>query len=56
MSIVDNHIHQGLRRQLKDELLRKGIKDNRVLEAIGEVPRHVFMDSAFLQFAYEDTA
>ncbi|MCH2215568.1 MAG: protein-L-isoaspartate(D-aspartate) O-methyltransferase [Flavobacteriales bacterium] len=56
MAIIDNHIHQGLRRQLKEELAAKGIHDKRVLEAIGEVPRHVFMDSAFLQFAYKDTA
>jgi protein-L-isoaspartate(D-aspartate) O-methyltransferase len=34
----------------------KGIKDERVLEAMGKVPRHLFMDSSFLQFAYKDQA
>jgi protein-L-isoaspartate(D-aspartate) O-methyltransferase len=34
----------------------KGIKDEKVLAAIGKVPRHLFMDSSFLQFAYKDQA
>ena len=34
----------------------KGIKDDKVLAAIGKVPRHLFMDSSFLQFAYKDQA
>lgn len=56
MKSVDSLKHQGLRRQLVETLRRKGIVDEAVLEAIGTVPRHVFMDSAFLNFAYEDTA
>lgn len=45
-----------MRRKLVDELKGKGISDQRVLEAIMNVPRHVYMDNAFLHFAYEDTA
>ena len=35
-------------------LREKGIIDERVLGAIGKVPRHLFLNSAFDQFAYED--
>lgn len=56
MKILDSHKHQGLRRQLVKTLVSKGVKNQRVLDAIGSIPRHVFMDSAFLNFAYEDTA
>lgn len=37
-------------------LIDKGIRDSDVLEAIGNVPRHFFMDSSFLEFAYQDKA
>ena len=56
MEYEDTYKHQGLRRQLINILKKKGIHDQRVLEAIMKVPRHLFMDSAFLQFAYEDKA
>lgn len=45
-----------MRRRLVNELEKKGITDRRVLEAIMKVPRHVYMEKAFLHFAYEDTA
>ena len=32
----------------------KGIQDERVLEALNKIPRHLFMDSSFLEFAYQD--
>lgn len=35
-------------------LREKGIVDEKVLSAIGKVPRHLFLNSAFDQFAYED--
>lgn len=54
--LIDNFKHQGLRKQLIQELKTKGITDTEVLNAIMAVPRHVFMDNAFLQFAYEDKA
>jgi protein-L-isoaspartate(D-aspartate) O-methyltransferase len=52
----DTYRHKGLRRLLVEELRRKGIADERVLEAIGKVPRHVFMDSGFVTFSYKDSA
>jgi protein-L-isoaspartate(D-aspartate) O-methyltransferase len=54
--MTDTYRHQGLRKQLVDSLTDKGIRDRNVLEAIGNVPRHFFMDSSFLEFAYQDKA
>lgn len=40
-----------------DVLRKRGISDEAVLEAIGSVPRHLFIDdTAFLGMAYEDAA
>jgi protein-L-isoaspartate(D-aspartate) O-methyltransferase len=50
----DSTKHKGLRNQLVDTIERKGIKDKRVLEAIRNIPRHLFMDSGFIDFAYQD--
>lgn len=50
----DNYRHKGMRKKLVDEIRKKGILDEQILEAINAVPRHLFMDSSFLQFAYED--
>jgi len=52
----DTYRHKGLRKQLVDTLRHKGITDERVLKAIGDIPRHYFLDSAFDQVAYEDRA
>lgn len=52
----DNLRHQGMRKKLVDGLKIKGIKDEKVLSAIGRVPRHLFMESSFLNFAYKDQA
>ncbi len=52
----DTFKHKGLRQQLVNVLISKGIKDEAVLKAIGKVPRHLFMDSGFLDFAYIDKA
>lgn len=54
--MIDTFKHQGLRKQLVAEIKRKGIEDEAVLAAIGKIPRHVFMDNAFLEFAYVDKA
>jgi protein-L-isoaspartate(D-aspartate) O-methyltransferase len=54
--IEDNYRHRGLRNKLVEEIRKKGITDERVLESIGKVPRHFFLDSAFDQIAYEDKA
>ena len=52
----DTTKYQGLRRQLKEQLREKGISTEPVLEAIGAVPRHFFMDPSLINFAYEDQA
>ncbi len=52
----DDYIHQGKRKQLAELLAKKGIVDQAVLEAINRVPRHLFMDSGFLEHAYVDKA
>lgn len=56
MKHTDSYQHKGLRRKLVDELKTKGITDSNVLDAINRVPRHVFMDSGFINFAYKDQA
>ncbi|PJR04474.1 protein-L-isoaspartate(D-aspartate) O-methyltransferase [Avrilella dinanensis] len=52
----DTAKHQGLRNQLADLLKSKGISDDRVLETIRRIPRHLFIDSSFEDFAYQDKA
>lgn len=52
----DTYRHQGLRKKLVKGIHKKGITDERVLDAILEVPRHFFLDSAFDEVAYEDRA
>ncbi|MDT0551666.1 protein-L-isoaspartate(D-aspartate) O-methyltransferase [Urechidicola vernalis] len=48
--------HQGLRNKLINMLINKGIKDPEVLAAMQKIPRHLFMDSSFEAFAYQDKA
>ncbi len=52
----DTHKHKGLRNQLVKIIAQKGITDKNVLTALGNVPRHLFMDSSFADFAYQDKA
>lgn len=52
----DTSKHQGLRIQLVKILEEKGITDKTVLEAIKKIPRHLFLDSSFEDFAYQDKA
>lgn len=52
----DTQKHKGLRNQLVKTIQSKGIKDKNVLDAISKVPRHLFMDSGFIDFAYKDQA
>lgn len=56
MEIRDTYRHKGMRRKLVQEVREMGIEDERVLEAIGAIPRHLFMDNAFTEFAYRNTA
>lgn len=50
----DTNKHQGLRNQLVKLLEQKGITDKNVLEAISKIPRHLFLESSFEDFAYQD--
>ena len=52
----DTFKHKGLRQKLVETVKSKGIKDENVLQAIGNIPRHLFMDSGFLDHAYQDKA
>ena len=52
----DNYRHKGMRQQLVNQLRKEGIANETVLAAIKEVPRHVFLDSSFVEFAYSDQA
>lgn len=54
--LEDTYRAKGLRKQLVDQLRMKGIDDEAVLTAINEVPRHVFLDSSFVELAYQDQA
>lgn len=54
--MVDSFKHKGLRQKLVDVLISKGITNKDVLNAISKVPRHLFMDSSFLDHAYQDKA
>jgi protein-L-isoaspartate(D-aspartate) O-methyltransferase len=52
----DSYRHKGLRRQLIEEIKAKGIKDERVLDAMSILPRHFFLEKAFEEHAYADKA
>lgn len=56
MNFEDSYRHKGLRNQLAESLRDKGITDEKVIDAVMEVPRHLFMDSSFLEYAYQDKA
>jgi protein-L-isoaspartate(D-aspartate) O-methyltransferase len=56
VQLNDTYRHKGLRRQLIDELKAKGIKDEKVLDAMSTLPRHFFLDTAFEEWAYLDKA
>ena len=54
--VDDTYRHKGLRKKLVDTVRSKGITDEKILDAIGNIPRHFFLDSAFDEVAYEDRA
>ena len=56
MDRTDTFLHKGKRKNLIDLLRQKGCTDEGVLTAMNKVPRHAFLDSAFLNFAYDDEA
>ncbi|QQR97540.1 MAG: protein-L-isoaspartate(D-aspartate) O-methyltransferase [Sphingobacteriales bacterium] len=51
----DTFRHQGLRKQLVRELKELGIKDEKVLAAIQNIPRHWFIEASFEDRAYENS-
>ena len=56
MEQVDSFRHKGLRKKLIDSVRSKGILNEDVLEALGRIPRHLFLDSSFVNFSYTDKA
>ena len=52
----DSFRHKGLRKKLVESIRDKGISNQIVLDAINNIPRHLFMDTAFVNFAYQDKA
>ncbi|MCB0706120.1 MAG: protein-L-isoaspartate(D-aspartate) O-methyltransferase [Saprospiraceae bacterium] len=52
--MLDSYRHKGMRRKLIETLREKGIRDERVLQVMGEIPRHLFLEGAFEKQAYED--
>ncbi|MDZ4668011.1 MAG: protein-L-isoaspartate(D-aspartate) O-methyltransferase [bacterium] len=56
LNIEDSYKDKGARRLLMKELKEKGILDERVLQAINKVPRHLFIHKDFRYHAYQDKA
>jgi len=54
MQHLDTYKTKGLRKTLVEGLKNKGITSSSVLSAIEKIPRHLFIDSSFLEFAYQD--
>ncbi|HMV31305.1 MAG TPA: hypothetical protein PKA50_04230 [Gemmatimonadales bacterium] len=54
--LQDSALYQGKRKHLMALLRQKGITDTAVLDAMQQIPRHCFLDSAFSEQAYEDKA
>jgi len=54
MQHLDTYKTKGLRKTLVEGLKNKGITSLFVLSAIEKIPRHLFIDSSFLEFAYQD--
>jgi len=54
--LKDTYRHKGLRKKLIETLHEKGIQDKRILQAFNLVPRHLFLDKAFEEWAYTDKA
>ena len=55
--MIDDFRHKGLRKKMVEYLSDvKGINNESVLNAMLKVPRHLFLDSSFLEFSYQDKA
>jgi len=56
MELQDTFIHKGLRKQLVETIIAKGITNKEVIEAIGKIKRHLFVESYLQEAAYQDRA
>jgi len=54
--MTDSYKHKGLRKRLVETIKNKGVKNQDVLDAIMNVPRHLFMAKGFEERAYQDNA
>lgn len=52
----DTFKHKGMRKKLVEDLAKMGISDKNVLDAFYKVPRHFFLDLAFVNQAYSNMA
>ena len=52
----DSYIYKGLRRNLIEGIRKKGINNENVLNAMLDIPRHLFMAKGFEERAYKDNA
>lgn len=54
--MIDSYRHKGMRKNMLDDLKARGITNENVLEAMDKVPRHWFLEEAFLEIAYQNKA
>ncbi len=54
--MTDSYKHKGLRKRLVETIKKKGVEEQKVLDAIMNVPRHLFMAKGFEERAYQDNA
>lgn len=52
----DTYKHKGMREKLVDGIREKGITDENVIQAMRNIPRHFFLDTALEDIAYQDRA
>lgn len=52
----DTYRHKGMRKKMVDAVKAMGIQDEAILQAMGKLPRHFFLDEAFDEWAYENKA
>lgn len=50
----DARFAEARRRMVAEQIVRRGVRDERVLAAMGAVPRHLFVDGALAEDAYGD--
>jgi protein-L-isoaspartate(D-aspartate) O-methyltransferase len=50
----DTYRHKGMRRKLVQSIKERGVRDESVLAAIDKIPRHFFLDTSFMEIAYQD--